>query len=297
MKKFLIALIAVLLCAAMTAGVALAEVVYVSSTGSGSLNLRSGPGKTFAVVGYVYHNDVVTQLEVSGEWSRVKRAATGETGWIKTKYIDGTTKALGTGTKTVSTVNGGSLNLRKGPGTTYGVRGTVANGATVQVIGTEDDWVKISVIGGQTGWIKAKYISGSSGGSSGGGSLPSKFYVGHVTASTLNVRKGAGSGYTKVGELHTGDGFKVTGSQGNWYSIEAFNGLKGWISKNFAAVGATGRVTAVHLNLRQGAGTNTGVIDTLTQGTLVTVDYITGNWAHVSVGFQQGFVSLKYLAF
>ena len=306
MKRLLIKILVLMLCVAMTAGAAIAETIYVSSTGSGTLNLRSGPGKDYGPVGYVHHGDNVTSLGTSGEWSKIA-TADGKTGWIKTKYIDGTTKDLGSGTKTVTVPGGGNLNLRTGPGTNYGVRSTVKNGASVKVIGTEDDWVKVSVVGGKTGWIMAKYIGAASSGSSGSSSGSSSWWsdssasstvsVYHVTGSTLNVRTGAGTGYGKVGTLKKGDGFKVVGSSGNWFQIQAFNGVKGWVSKNYAASGATATVTGNKLNLRQGAGTSTTSIAKLSKGTWVTVDSITGNWAHVTTGFQTGYVSMNYLRF
>ena len=96
----------------MSAMAASRKTVYVSSTGSGTLNLRAGPGKDYDVKGYVHHGDKVSKLKTSGEWSKVKTKSS-KVGWIKTKYIDGTTRELGTGYKYVST-SGGSVNLTAG---------------------------------------------------------------------------------------------------------------------------------------------------------------------------------------
>ena len=95
MKKVLFAMLTMLLIAAMLPMAALAEAsVYISSTGNGTMNVRSGPGKNYSVIGYVHHKDTVTQISTSGEWSKVKITSSGKTGWIKTKYIDGTTADL-----------------------------------------------------------------------------------------------------------------------------------------------------------------------------------------------------------
>ena len=129
MKRVFSMLLAVLLIASLLPATAMAssskKTVYVSSTGEGTLNLRSGPSTSCDSKGYVYHGDRVSVLDRSGEWSKV-RTDSGRTGWIKTKYIDGTTKALGTGLKTVRTSS--SLNLRSGPGTGYARVGTVCDG-------------------------------------------------------------------------------------------------------------------------------------------------------------------------
>jgi len=302
MKRVISLLMAALLILCALPVSAMAETwktVYISSTGSGTLNLRSGPGKDYDVVGYVNHGDEVQVLKKSGEWSRVK-TEDGDKGWIKTKYIDGTTKSLGSGTKTVKT-SGGSLNLRSGPGTSYGVKGQVANGAKVKVLNTEGSWVKITVqSSGKTGWIQEKYISGSgssSGSGSGSSSSGSAQKVYHVTSNSLNVRSGAGTGYGWKATLSKGQGFIATGSSGNWFKIKTFTGVTGWVSKTYAAAGATAKVTASSLNMRSKAGTSGSVIKSLGYGTRVTVNSVTGNWANITSGGKSGYVSMTYLAF
>lgn len=302
MKRFLSIILAVLLIAAMIPAAALAEAsVYISSTGSGTLNVRSGPGKEYSVKGYVHHKDTVTQLETSGEWSKVKVNDNGVTGWIKTKYIDGTTADLGSGYKTVKVASGEKLNLRKGPGTNYGIKSTVSSGAKVKVLNTEDNWVKVTVSStGKTGWIMAKYITGGSSSSSSSGSSSSSSStcsVYRVTNESLNVRKGAGTSYGNVTTLHKGAAFKVVGSSGNWFKIQTFSGVSGWVSKNYATAGADATITASKLNMRSGAGTSYGVVRTLSYGTTVKVNSITGNWAHITVDGRSGHVSAKYLKF
>lgn len=303
MKKTLSILLALLLILTMlplSAMAASTKTVYVSSTGSGTLNLRSGPGKDYSVKGYVHHGDKVDKLDSSGEWSKVKVHDNGKTGWIKTKYIDGTTKELGTGKKTVSVSSGSKLNLRSGPGTSYAIKGTVKSGDTVKVLNTEDNWVKVTVSSsGKTGWIMAKYVGGSSGSSGSGssGSSSSTQNVYRVTGASLNVRKGAGTSYGKVATLHTGDAFKVTGSSGNWFKITTFSGISGWVSKNYTTAGASATITASKLNMRAGAGTSYNVVRTLSKGDTVKVNSITGSWAHITVGGRSGHVSVKYLSF
>ena len=295
MKRILSVLLAMLLIVAMLSGAALADTtktVYISSTGKGSLNLRSGPGKNYSVSGYVYHGNKVTVKDSSGEWSKVKVNKTGKTGWIKTRYIDGTTKALGTGYKTIKV--SGSVKLRSGPGTSYASKGTLKNGTAVKVVETEDNWAKITVkSSGKTGWVMLKYISDDAPVSP----TPTEYKVRSVTADSLNIRKGAGTEYGKVGILHKGDAIKVLGSSGNWYHIQTVKGLKGWVSKTYTKAGATAKVKASSLNVRKGAGTAYGVSGTLKKGKAVTVDAIVNGWAHVKYGSKSGYVSAKYLTF
>jgi len=305
MKRFLAILLTVMLLAGVLSAPALAETkkVYVSSTGSGTLNLRSGPGKGYEVKGYVHHGDKVTPLDHSGEWSKVKTAS-GKKGWIKTKYIDGTTKALGTGKKTVKVSSGASLNLRSGPGTGYSIKGEVKNGATVKVLNTEDEWVKVTVSSsGKTGWIMAKYIGGSSSSSSSGsgksssGKSSSGTSVYRVKGASLNMRKGAGTSYGLVTTLHAGTPLKLISTSGNWAKVKTFSGKTGWVSRTYITSGATATVTASSLNVRASASASAKLVTSLGYGKKVTVTSITGNWAKVTVGKKKGYVSMNFLDF
>lgn len=298
-RVFAILMVMALLAAALPVGAMAATkyTVYISSTGSGTLTLRSGPGTDYGVNGYVHHGDRVTRLDTSGAWSRVKTSG-GRTGWIKTKYINGETRELGTGYKYVKT-SGGAVNLRAGAGTEYASRGTVANGAKVKVLNTEGAWVRVTVQStGRTGWIMAKYISGS------GGSGSSEEYSGsvqkvcHVSSSTLNVRSGPGTDYNTKATLYSGRAFKVTGSSGNWYRIQTLTGsVIGWVSKTYSAAGATATVTAGSLNMRASASSSGAFIRSIGYGAKVSVTSIVGNWARITYGGRTGYVSMNYIRF
>ncbi len=299
MKRVLAILMALLLCVAMLPAAALAETktVYVNSSGSGTLNLRGGPGKDYEPVGTVKHGAKVSVKKTSGEWSKVTVSSTGKTGWIKTKYIDGTTKSLGTGTKTVKT-SSGSITLRSGPGSSYGSKGSVKNGAKVKVLETENNWVKISLVSsGKTGWIPEKNIKGSSSGGSGGESSGDKLKVRSVSNSVLNVRSGPGTSYSKLNTLYEGEAMKVLETSGGWYRIQTFDGVKGWVAGNLTSAGAKAKVTSSTLNLRKSANASSAKVGQMVKGNVVKVDYVIGNWAHATFGSKTGFASLSYLSF
>ena len=167
---------------------------------------------------------------------------------------------------------------------------------------TEGDWVKVKVEAtSQIGWIMAKFLKGSSGSSGSGSSsssssssLSARVY--HVTSSSLNLRTGPGTGYGSKGTLSAGTAFRVTQSSGNWFKIRTFSGVTGWISQNYAASGATGRVTASSLNMRSQASASSSLVKTLGYGAKVQVSSISGNWAKVTSGNKTGYVSLTYLS-
>lgn len=96
----------------------------------------------------------------------------------------------------VYAVTATALNVRSGPGTSYGRIGSLANGAEVRVTGFRGGWGQITY-DGKTGYVSMDYLDFRS--LLPGGTL----YT--VTASSLNIRAGAGTSYASVGYLLSGE--------------------------------------------------------------------------------------------
>ncbi len=91
------------------------------------------------------------------------------------------------------TVNGtdGSLNMRTGPGTSYGLVRAIPNGTKVEILATSGNWYKVScTVGGNsyTGYMSANYIITDNGGSSYAVNVPSIYstYINQVKAEHPN---------------------------------------------------------------------------------------------------------------
>ena len=296
MKRFVSILLALMLFIAVMPTAAFADstkTVYVSSTGSGTLNLREGPGYEYAVKGYVKHNYKVTVKATSGVWSQVKVKKTGKTGWIRTMYIDGTTKALGNGYKAIIA----GTKVYKKADSSSSVLGTITTADTVRVTYTEHDFAKVKVTdSGLTGWIPISCIGGTVK------LIPdappsSSSTVYRTTASTLNMRSGPGTSYKVIAKLKKGTGCTILKSSGNWRKVKTLKGKIGWVSRTYLTANATAKVTASALNVRKGPGTSSAILGSLKRGTKVTVKYTSGNWAYVSTSKLTGYVSLNYLKF
>jgi len=57
----------------------------VLSDPSSYLNVRSGPGTTFSIVGILYHGDIVTVLGIDNGWYRIKYKTW--YGYVSSDYI------------------------------------------------------------------------------------------------------------------------------------------------------------------------------------------------------------------
>lgn len=218
-------------------------------TASNGLNVRKGPGTNYSKLGALAYKQTVNVLETTNGWHKINYSGT--TGYISSQYTSysgggssgssGAAATTGGGDGNTYTVTATCLNVRKGAGTNYGILGTLNNGATVTAVSESGGWLQINYQN-QTGWISKKYTkaggSSSGGSSSGGGSSSSgaETKTGTVTCTTLNVRKGAGTGYGILGTLSNGQSFSYTSESNGWLQI-AYNGGTGWISKKYTSVG------------------------------------------------------------
>lgn len=60
-------------------------------------------------------------------------------------------------------VSGASANLRRGPGTEYGILGRVVEGNVLNVIGESREWYRLALLDGNQAWISKSLVRAASG--------------------------------------------------------------------------------------------------------------------------------------
>ena len=123
------------------------------SISSGYLNVRSTASSGGAKVASLSKGSYVTLISRSGSWWRVEYAK-GKYGYCHADYI----KTV-TGTPVTVQTNSSSLNVRSGPGTSYGKTAALAKGETVLLLSTANGWSRILYHGTKTGYVSAQYLS------------------------------------------------------------------------------------------------------------------------------------------
>ena len=123
------------------------------TTSGGSLNVRSQPSSGAAVVASLKKGSYITLMEKNGSWWRVEYAK-GKYGYCHSDYI-----TIVQGTPVTVRTCGGNLNIRSGPGTSYGKAGTLANGEVVLFLKSSGSWSRVLYGGTKTGWVSAQYLS------------------------------------------------------------------------------------------------------------------------------------------
>ena len=161
MKKRVTFLAALLVAACFGATVAMAE-GSAKVTAQSGLNMRQGPGINYNVVTVLNNGatvNVVTPDDGNG-WTYVTSGK--NAGWVATKYLSGsaaTTQAPSWRGSAVNCTVKSDANIRRGPGTDFGVLGVVPAGFTVSVDSYQDGWASVTW-GDVSGYIATKLLNG-----------------------------------------------------------------------------------------------------------------------------------------
>lgn len=133
----------------------------IVSVSYGTLNVRSSASTGASVVSSLNKGSYITLLSRSGDWWRVEYAKN-RYGYCHASYI---TAVSGSSAATIST-SYATLNVRSGPGTSYGVLASLSKGENVVVLSTAGGWSRILYHGTKTGYASAQYLSALSGSTS-----------------------------------------------------------------------------------------------------------------------------------
>ena len=230
-KRILIALLAVMLLAAMTAS-ALADTVYgviTTPLKNGSANLRARAGVSQAVVGWAQNGDEVEVLHVGNTWHKVKLLKNGRIGWVYGRYLTIRQTAQQPESPTGAQVSGvvgqimtkypsSTVNLRWGAGTQYAVIGKYGRGTRVEILDEDANWYKVHIAGTDAeGWMSKNYISRG---------LEAR------TTGRVNLRRGPGTGYTVIRTLNNGQNVTVTWVGDGWSKVQ-IGEESGYISNKY----------------------------------------------------------------
>lgn len=245
------------------------------------VNVRSGAGTNYPVVGSAYNGQRVTIYEtvnVNGSfWGRI-----GDGRWISLNYVKLDSSSSGSGSSGSSGSNNnitwegeGGSNSGSGTGSSSYLTGTVtATGLNVRaaagtgsaIVGAlkKGDQVKIyaqttvgNTVWGQTdtGWVCMNYISLNGTSSGGSGSTGTVIATGTVKSNTnLNVRSGAGTNYPRVGTI-------TSGTAVNIYEKTTVNGME------WGRIGTNMWVCLAYINLNTNTGSTGSGGSTATTGT------------------------------
>jgi peptidoglycan hydrolase-like protein with peptidoglycan-binding domain len=121
----------------------------VTITAGSGVNIRSGPGTSYVIVGGLGSGARVSTFGSSNGWLRVNG------GWISSAFASsgggsgGSTPSTGV----VTVIPSIGVNVRSGPGTNYAIVGGLSGGARVSTFGTSGGWYRVS-----GGWVSGSHV-------------------------------------------------------------------------------------------------------------------------------------------
>jgi len=223
--------------------------------------VRSGPGTSYGSVTSVSKGAKYTVTEVSGQWLKIK-LSDGKQGWIAgwlaaVTEVNVTNPAPPGGTTVAqqpqvdtqkikqATITGSAVNVRSGPGTSYGSVTSVSKGAKYTVTEVSGQWLKIKLSDGKQGWI-AGWLAAvteiavanpapdtnptpatnnpttppNSNGST----------VALVNGNEVNIRLGPGTGHNVITRVSRGQRVGVLERNGDWAKVQLDGGIVGWVA-------------------------------------------------------------------
>jgi uncharacterized protein YraI len=133
---------------------------------------------------------------------------------------------------------------------------------------------------------------------------------GTVTANSLNVRTGAGTNYSAIGELSKGTPVTIIGanSTGKWYYIKSNSVSVGWVSATYISLNNTTisnapssstssltKTTTAALRIRSNRNILGKTLAVIPKGTKVAVSDLKSGWYKVTYNGVTGYSSATYL--
>ncbi len=293
-KRFLATVLVLLMVFVLCAPAFASTTVYATT----AINLRSGPGTNYSIVGALSKGQSATKIGTSGKW--YKLSVNGSTVYGHKSYLS--TKAPAGGSTGSGTVTGGTtsgnrqatanVNLRSGAGTKYSIVGFLPKGDTATYVSTSGKWTKVTY-NGTTGYCYSKYLKEVAGSTTSTPTTGSTMvYINQLT----NVFKEPSATSTPLGSLNAGQAVPFRGYQGT-YAIIDYSGVLGFvpstaISASALSTGTTsGTVTcAATAPIRSGPATSYSTIGYLYPGNVATRTGAAGDWTLITYNGLSGYV-------
>lgn len=216
-------------------------VAWVYAQNGGNVNLRSGAGKNYAVIG---NYSVGTQVEILSygyTWSRIRVGT--RTGYMMTEFLSdapasgGTTTTppatTGSYTAYVTSTNGLGVNMRTGASKSYRVIASLPVGTQVTVLRHNATWDYIR-FGTTDGYMMNTFLTTIPPTATNAPSSGSYYATVYTAANTypVRMRAGAGTNFSVLTSVAQGTKVQVISESNGWCYIN-YNGTTGYMMKSF----------------------------------------------------------------
>jgi N-acetylmuramoyl-L-alanine amidase len=265
-----------------------------ATANTNQLRVRSGPGTSFRITGYLNKGQAVSVLDENENWLKIS-ASFGE-GWVAREFMD--LKSNSTNSKEDNNNNNNksidkgivtdTLNIRDEPSTKGSIIGKLSKGTTVSIYSKKNNWLEIKY-SDQSAWVSSEFVQ------IGTQSRPSKTtgIIGKVTASSLSVRDGSSLNSKIIGSVSKGQEFAILDEVNNWIKIEYKSGKTGWAAgwyfnkdkEKSSKIAKDSKVTILHngTNIRKDPTVQSTVLQRVNEGESFHIISVENDWYEIKL--------------
>ena len=207
-----------------------------------ALNVRSGEGTSYRVIGSLPRNHRVNILREGSSWDKVQFNS--RTGYVCKAYLRNVTKeqssvkVLGTATVTAS-----ALNVRSDNNTHCSIIGSLDRGSKVEIVQRLSGWCKIKYHDGY-GYVSSSYLKeASTSVHKEESNKTESTRKARTTASYLNLREEQNTHCRVLASIPRGTVIDVYSSSHGWAKVK-YNGRTGYVSTDYITYQNTNTTTS-----------------------------------------------------
>ena len=288
----------------------------VVASSDGYANFRTGPGTKHSIIAPLNNGTKLEVISKTGSWYYVHCPAKKAYGYVSANLVKLTAASAESTTPAQNAASvkssDGFANLRKGPGTNYGVVTKLYNGTEVEIVSSSGNWSRVNVPStNQYGYVYTKLLKTAAASATAKPSQTVKpaetakpaagaYVTGKINSSDgyANLRTGPGTKNSVMAKLYNNVLVSILSTEGSWCKVQLSDaGRIGYVSKDLVETVKTEgtMVTTSSVNLRSGPSTDYAKRTKLDKGVTVSVLSIHGNFARVNAQGWIGYVSLSYL--
>ncbi|GAB4447655.1 MAG: SH3 domain-containing protein [Chloroflexi bacterium OHK40] len=216
------------------------------------VKLRNGPGLAYDEVARVNGGEHIEVIGRHEEWLQIRRDGDSTIYWVAAELVDITDAVMYALNQVpaelippppppkIGTIVEEGVNLRDGPGKNYVSMAKMSLGQDLTLIERYEGWFLVEY-GELFGWVTSEFLK------IGPGVIervpvaqtipdPNPPLVGTVLENGVNIRKGPGSGYDRLGSVGAGTGVSLLARHKDWYRVQLENGTKAWIFSDLLKV-------------------------------------------------------------
>lgn len=209
------------------------------------VKLRNGPGLAYDEVSRISGGESVEVIGRHEEWLQLRRDGDETVYWAAAELVDIPEAVLFTLNQVpsevippppppkIGVVREEGVNLRDGPGKNYVSMAKMGLGQELTLVERFEGWFLVEY-GPSFGWVTEDFLN------VGDGVIervpvaqsipdPNPPLVGTVLENNVNIRKGPGSAYDRVGSVGSGSAVALLARHKDWYRVQLENGTKAWI--------------------------------------------------------------------